>query len=415
MRSRRLTSILGLVIAFMLGAIVSRGMDVYQARAEANRPDLVLFWKAWDVAQENFVYRNALDSQKMIYGAIRGMIDALGDDGHSRFLTPDEVKAERSALRGQFDGIGAEVNVRNGRPVVVAPLEDSPAERAGLLAGDTIMTVDGVDVTSYTLTELVTKVRGARGTPVTLTVLHPGDSASVDLTIVRDEVKSPSVTWALVPGTTVGHVRISRFGQGTGREVTDAITTAKAAGADRLVLDLRNNPGGLLSEAIASASQVLKEGDVLLEEDASGARRPYPVRKGGIALDLPVAVLINRGSASASEIFAGAVQDHKRGTVVGERSFGTGTVLTPFNLDDGSQLYLGTSQWLTPSGRVIRKAGIQPDVTLQLPNNVRAISPREERTMSVGTLLERNDAQLLKAVELLGATLAQPAELAPAA
>jgi carboxyl-terminal processing protease len=403
MKSRRLTQVLALVFAFALGATASRGLDVYVARAEAPRPDLGLFWQAWDLAQREFVYRDALQTQKMLYGAIRGMVDALGDDGHTRFLTPDEVKTERSSMRGQFDGIGAEVNLRGGRPVVIAPIEDSPAERAGILAGDTIVMVDGDDVSALTLTELVARVRGPRGSVVKLTVIHPGESTTAEIEITRDQVTVRSVTSALVPGTTVGHLRLNRFGPTTSKDLVEAIKQVRADGADRLVLDLRNNPGGLLHEAVSATSQFLREGNVLLEEDAKGDRKPYPVEPGGIAPDIPIAVLINRGSASAAEIFAGAIQDAQRGPVIGERSFGTGTVLTPFNLDDGSQIYLGTSQWLTPAGRVIRRAGIQPDVSVQMPAGARPISPREERTLPAEVLADRNDAQLRKAVDLLNA------------
>jgi carboxyl-terminal processing protease len=391
-KSPRLTQLLALVFAFALGAAASRGLDVYEARAEAVRPDLGLFWQAWDLAQRDFVYRDALQNQRLVYGAIRGMVDALGDDGHTRFLTPDDVKTERSSMRGQFEGIGAEVNLRGGRPVVIAPIEDSPAER-----------VDGDDVSALTLTELVARVRGPRGTAVKLTVIHPGESTTAEIEITREQVTVRSVTAALVPGTSIGHLRVNRFGPSTSKELVEAIKQLRAEGADRLVLDLRNNPGGLLHEAISAASQFLREGNVLLEEDAKGERKPFPVASGGLALDIPIVVLINRGSASAAEIFAGAIQDQQRGPVVGERSFGTGTVLTPFNLDDGSQIYLGTSQWLTPGGRVIRKAGIQPDVAVQMPAGARPISPREERALPAEVLAGRNDAQLRKAIELLSA------------
>jgi carboxyl-terminal processing protease len=205
---RRAPYLFGLVAAFCLGMVVN-------AAAATDRPDLTIFWKAWDLAEANFVYRDALDQQKMLYGAIRGMVDALGDDGHSRFLTPDDVKMERSSLTGRFDGIGAEVNLRNGHPIVVAPIEDSPAEKAGLLPGDTILSVDGQDVSAASLSEIVGKVRGPRGTVVRLGVVHPGQSSPVDVSIVRGPITVKSVTWALVPGTSFAHVRINRFAAAT--------------------------------------------------------------------------------------------------------------------------------------------------------------------------------------------------------
>lgn len=374
------------------------------AATAAERPDLATFWKAWDLAQANFVYRDALDQQKMLYGAIRGMIDALGDDGHTRFLTPEDVATERSTLTGRFDGIGAEVNVRNGRPVVVAPIEDSPAEKAGLLPGDTILSVDGQDVSSASLGEIVSKVRGPRGTIVRLGVLHPGQSSSVDLSIERGPITVRSVTWVLVPGTSLAHVRINRFAGGTTQELKDALAAGRAAGAQGFVLDLRNNPGGLLNEAVSASSQFLKDGNVLLEENAKGERTPYPVKPDGLAIDTPIVVLVNRGSASASEIFAGAIQDHERAPIVGEQTYGTGTVLSTFDLGDGSEIYLGTAQWLTPNGRAIRKVGVKPDVVVALSGGARPVSPSEERAMTADQLAARGDAQLAKAIEILGAS-----------
>src|SRR5262245_52811380 len=291
----------------------------------------------------------------MLQGAIAGMVDALGDEGHTRYLSPEDVKRERQAARGRYDGIGAEVNMRDGHPVVVAPMEGSPAERAGLRAGDGIVAVDGQDATLLSLSQLVEKVRGPRGSTVTLTVVRAGDPTGVDLAITRDEIKVSPVSWTMVPGTAVGHIRINRFAGATTQELKDALRAARDGGAEALVIDLRNNPGGQLQQVVSSASQFLSDGDVLLEENASGERKSYPVQPGGMATDLPVVVLINRGSASASEIFAGALQDHGRGKIVGERSYGTGTVLLPYDLPDGSQLYLGVAQWLTPQGRVIRK------------------------------------------------------------
>jgi carboxyl-terminal processing protease len=327
---RRLIYAAGLIAAFSIGAVVSPVASF----AQTARPELAAFWKAWDLAHEKFVYRDALVSEKMVQGAIRGMIDALGDDGHTRYLSPEDVKLERSSQRGRYDGIGAEVNIRGGRPIIVAPIEGSPAERAGLRAGDAVIAVDGQDTASISLSELVEKVRGPRGSTVVLTIVRPNESNGVDVPIERGEIKVAPVTWAMVPAVPVAHVRINRFAAGTTDELKKAIEGARAEGAEALVLDLRNNPGGLLNQAVSSVSQFLKEGDVLLEENSDGVRKGFAVQKGGIAVDFPMVVLINKGSASASEIFAGAMQDHERARIVGEKSFGTGTVLTPHDLPD---------------------------------------------------------------------------------
>jgi carboxyl-terminal processing protease len=233
--------------------------------------------------------------------------------------------------------------------------------------------------------------------------VRPDEGESYEITVVRGEINSPNATWAIVPGTKVAVVRLSQFSADATEELTAAIREAEAAGATALIMDVRNNPGGLLVQAIRVTSQFLTDGNVLQQEDAQGNRKVFPVREGGIATDIPLVVLINRGSASSSEIFAGALQDHERALVVGETSFGTGTVLEPFRLDDGSQLLLGTSQWLTADGRLIRKRGIEPDVPVELPLSARLLLPGNLKDLTVKELLESEDVQLLKALELLDA------------
>jgi carboxyl-terminal processing protease len=336
------------------------------------------------------------------------MIAALGDEGHTTFLTPDEVARQRAGISGKFSGIGAQVGVEDGLPVIVAPFDGSPAEKAGIKAGDIIIEVDGVDVTSWPLGDIVENIRGEAGTEVELTVLRPDEGQSYNITIVRGEINSPNATWAIVPGTDVALIRLSQFSADATEELTAAIREAQAAGATSLVMDVRNNPGGLLREAVSVTSQFLTDGYVLQQEDANGNREVFPVRPGGVATDIPLVVLINRGSASSSEIFAGALQDQERAIVVGETTFGTGTVLQPFRLDDGSLLMLGTSQWLTANGRLIRRQGIEPDVALELPIGAQLLFPGILEDLTVAGLLESEDAQLLKALELLDALPEKP-------
>jgi carboxyl-terminal processing protease len=207
----------------------------------------------------------------------------------------------------------------------------------------------------------------------------------------------------MIPDTDVALVRLSQFNANLDDNLVEAIKEAEEAGATRLILDVRNNPGGLLEQAIKVTSEFLKDGNVLLQEDAQGNREAFVVESGGVAREIPIVVLINRGSASSSEIFAGAIQDHERGLVIGETTFGTGTVLRPFDLDDGSVLLLGTSQWLTPDGRLIRKQGIEPDITVEVPIGTDLISPIELEELAVADLLSSEDAQLLKALETLDA------------
>ncbi len=370
-------------------------------RAQNQPAEFEVFWDVWDLAQRHFIDRDALDTTRLTYGAVNGLIQALGDEGHTRFLTPEEVARQRTDISGSFFGIGARVGIEDGLPVIVAPFDGSPADQAGVKSGDIIIEVDGQDVTGLSLTETVELIRGEKGTEVVLTVFRPDSSESLEIAIIRDEIKIPAAGWAIIPGTNAALIRLSQFNANLEDNIKEAVQEAEAAGATHLVLDLRNNPGGLLDQAIGVTSQFLVDGNVLLQEDAEGNREPYAVREGGVAQTIPIAVLVNRGSASSAEIFAGAIQDHERGIVVGETTFGTGTVLRPFDFEDGSTLLLGTSQWLTPEGRLIRKHGIEPDIIVEVPVGADLISPTELEDLTVPDLLGSEDKQLLKALELL--------------
>ena len=372
-------------------------------KAQDSPTDFHTFWQAWDIVHNHFVDRQALNTTNLEYGAIRGMVAALGDDGHTVFMTPEELTSRQADLSGRFSGIGAQLGVKDALPVIVAPFDGSPAEQAGVKAGDIIMKVDGQDVGTWALDQVVSHIRGEAGTQVALTLLRPEEGKTLEITITRGEIVVPAVTWTMVPGTEVALIRLSQFSANATKELTASLEEAKAAGATSLILDLRNNPGGLLDQAIQVSSQFLTDGNVLQQEDAQGRREAFRVKPGGMATDVPMVVLINEGSASSAEILAGAIQDHQRGTLVGETTFGTGTVLQPFTLDDGSGLMLGTSQWLTANGRLIRKQGIEPDVRVELPVEADLLSPGDLEDLTAGELLDSQDTQLLKALELLHA------------
>lgn len=372
-------------------------------RADDQPAEFEVFWQVWNLANDFFVDRDTLDNTRLTYGAINGLIQALGDEGHTRFLTPEEVERQRTEVSGKFYGIGAQVGVEDGFPVIIAPLDGSPADQAGVRAGDVIMEVDGEDVSSWSLDELIKIIRGEEGTEVVITFFRPDTRESLDIPIVRGEIRLDAATWTMIPGTDVALIRMTQFSANLNDEVVAAVAEARAAGATALVVDVRNNPGGLLQQAIDVTSQFLTDGNVLLQEDADGARVPYAVKPDGVVTDLPLVVLINRGSASSAEIFAGAIQDQDRGVVVGETTFGTGTVLRPFNLKDGSVILLGTSQWLTPDGRLIRKQGIEPDVVVEVAAGSDLLSPAELKEMTVVELLVSEDTQLLEALDILNA------------
>jgi carboxyl-terminal processing protease len=369
-------------------------------QSQSNNLDLVN--QAYQIIQQNYVDRSAVQQTQLEYGAISGMVDALGDTGHSRFLTPQMVQEENNFTQGAYEGIGAEVSTNaNGQVVIVAPIDGSPAQAAGVRAGDIMLKVDGVDLTGMSLSDVISKVLGPAGTSVTLTLQDPNTGAVRDVTITRAKITIQNVTWIMLPGTTIADVRIAAFSQGVTNDLRSALQQIQAQGATSIILDLRNNPGGLLDEAVGVASQFLDSGNVLLVKNAQGQEQAVPVESGGLATKTPMVVLVNQGTGSASEIVAGALQDAHRATLIGETTFGTGTVLNAFNLSDGSQILLATEEWLTPSGRVIWHKGITPDVTISLANTVTPFVPEAGRGMTASQLQSSQDVQLLKAIDEL--------------
>jgi carboxyl-terminal processing protease len=358
--------------------------------------------EAYKTIEQNYADRDTLQKTDMTYGAISGMVDSLGDTGHSRFLSPDMVESEKRSIEGEFEGIGALLNVNaEGNPVILAPMDDSPAQKAGLLPGDIIMAVNGTDVSHSPLSDVVSRVLGPAGTQVTLTIMSPDTGVTRDVTITRAKIVVKNVTWQMLPGTKVAHVRIASYSQNVSKDLKKALQDAKSQGAKGILLDLRNNPGGLLNEATEVIGQFIKDGTALKVKDAQGTVRAIPAGRDGVATDIPMVVLINKGSASAAEITAGAIQDYKRAQLVGETTFGTGTVLNQFRLSDGSALLLATELWLTPNERVIWHQGIKPDVEEKLIATISPSLPETERTMTADELNNVKDTQLKKGLELL--------------
>jgi carboxyl-terminal processing protease len=365
------------------------------------------FWKTWDLANQHFVDPKALQPDKMIDGAIEGMLDSLGDQGHTRYLSPESARAEREALDGRFEGIGAYIDVRNEQPLIVQPIEDSPAERAGLRPGDLILKVNGEDVHGVTVEELRAKVRGPKGTIVTLTIKHQDTEQPIDVNVTREEINIPSVSWRLLPDK-IALIHLNQFASRSADEMKKALSDAQAQGATAVVLDLRNNPGGLVNELVGVASQLLPAGTpVLLEQNRDGERTPYKTDEGGVALSIPLVVLVNNNSASSAEILAGALQDAGRAKVIGVPTFGTATVLRTYDLDGGAQVRIGTTQWLTPRGEVVRGKGIQPDELVELPPGVAPLSPADAAQLDTQALLQSKDVQLVRALEQLKAVAAR--------
>ncbi len=362
-----------------------------------------LIGDAWDLLHERYVDRADLDSRQLAYGAIDGLTTAVGDTGHTSFETPQELKAEQDSLNGKYVGIGALVGTENDVPTIEGVFPNSPAAEANLREGDQIVAVDGTPTAGMAVDEVTAKVRGPEGTSVTLTIRRQDSTVERRVTLTRRSVELPVVEWSMIPGTTIADVKIDQFSAGATDKLEAAITGAKGDSATGLIVDMRNNPGGRVDEAVGVASQFLSGGVVYQQEDADGNKTPVEVKPGGLATDLPLVVLVDGETASASEIVAGALQDADRATIVGETTFGTGTVLSQFNLPDGSALRIGTIQWLTPDGHEIWHHGITPDVKADLPADVTPLTPADIEKLSAAQVKSSTDAQLLAAIKQLQA------------
>lgn len=361
-----------------------------------------LIREAWDTIHQQYVDRSNLDDRALIYGAINGMTQAVGDTGHTDFMTPEERKARDAALSGSFVGIGVRIDQDTaGLPRIVEVFKGSPAEKAGLVADDLIIAVDGKTTTGHTIDDVAGWVRGAAGTSVTLTIRH--GSTDRPVSIVRADVPIQPVSWAMVPGTSTAFIALDQFSSGAADDMVTALKAAKAAGAQRLVLDLRGNPGGYVNEAIGVASQFLTSGLVFIERNAQGDETKHPVSPGGVATDIPLAVVVDGDTASSAEIVSGALQDAARAKIVGQTTYGTGTVLGEFGLSDGSALRIGTVEWLTPNGRRIWHEGIAPDVPVTRPTDVRPLTPDQVGRLTPAEVKTMKDDQLSKALSVVAA------------
>lgn len=324
---------------------------------------LKIVWEAWELLQQDYVDRSELDPEAFSEQAIRGMLTVL-EDRQTSYVSPATLKGSfGDTFTGAFEGIGAHVNMNlAGKLVIVSPIEDSPAEEAGIRTGDIILEADGETLEGLSLLEAVSKIRGPRGSVVELLVKHLGAIDPLLISVTRGRIPLKSVYLRSEPGDTFTHIRISQFFPNTIDTLKDVLTDEIKAGSQGLVLDLRDNPGGILDSVVDVASQFLDDGLVLYVQDGDGERTDWKVRNGGVAKDIPMVVLVNGGSGSSSEVLAGALQDHGRATVIGDTTFGKGSVniLRPLSNEGG--LYITIAHWYTPRGRLIQNEGIEPDI-----------------------------------------------------
>ncbi|MCL4366005.1 S41 family peptidase, partial [Patescibacteria group bacterium] len=332
--------------------------------------DFKLFWNTWDLISREYLDKKAIDPNKLFYGAISGMVAALGDP-YTVFLPPDQQKYTKEELNGSFEGVGIQLGFnKDKRLVVIAPLSGTPAEKAGIKPQDLIVKIDNKVTTNMALPEAVGLIRGPKGTQIALSIFREGDSDARVISLTRDTIIVKSVEASYKDtksGKKVAVIKLSRFGERTQEEWNQEVNNLLSAGSQAVVLDLRNNPGGFLDGAVFIASEFLEGGDVVLQENGAGERVSFKVNRTGKLTKIPVIVLINPGSASASEIVAGALQDRKRAQLLGEKSFGKGTIQEAQELEKGTGIHITVAKWLTPNGRWVNETqGLEPDVKVEV-------------------------------------------------
>lgn len=353
--------------------------------------DFSLFWEAWNAVEQKYVDKKKVDPQTLYYGAIKGMVASVGDS-YTFFLTPDENKESKRDLEGKFFGIGAELGLKNNQIIIVTPLKSSPAERAGIKPGDYIMKVDGASTKNWTLFEAVNKIRGDKGTKVALTVARETAEEELTISVERGEINVPFVE--VTYENNIAIVELSRFGDPT-NDLWDTIAAEvlrkrQAGQLKGMIIDVRGNPGGYLQSAIHIASDFVPENTLIVKQEYAD-REPdlYNSTKEGKLKGIPVVMLMNAGSASAAEIVGGALRDVIGAKIVGENSFGKGTVQTAEDLTGGAGIHITISKWILPKGSWINETGIKPDY------------PVENTTEDGNTLTRETDLQLNKAIEVL--------------
>ena len=347
--------------------------------------DFSIFWDTWGVIHESYLKSADLKTQDLIYGATTGLVNSLKDP-YSVFLTPDDSKKFAEDINGNFGGIGAEIGMKSEQIIIVAPLKNSPAEKAGLLAGDKIMEINASSTIGMGIGDAIKIIRGPKGTSVDFSIGRAGKEKPLKITIVRDTISIPVIEWKMKEGD-IAHLQFFTFSENSVGLMYTALEEIKKAGAQGIVLDLRNNPGGYLDSAVQIASFFLEEGmPIVYEEFKNGKRDTFTAQGDALAKNIPLIILLNGGSASASEILAGAIKDNRGVKIVGEKSFGKGTVQELIRLRDNSEVKLTIAHWILPKGAQIDKNGIAPDVEVKISD--------EDRE-------KKRDPQIIKALELL--------------
>ncbi len=393
------------IIAFLGGWFSHQYFGNTFAQNSQSQKYAQLFEQAWNIVDQKYVDRKAVNYQTMSYAAINAMVSSLHDKGHTYFLTPAQSAAFDQQYSGKFVGIGISLgqDPTSKKFLIRSIVPASPAEKAGLKRNDVILSVNGVSTQGKTLDDVSKLMAGNAGTTVTLSIQHQGAQQPQTFHIVRAEITQQNVIMHYIAQDHIAHIQIVQFADGVSDQLKASITQAKKMGATKIILDLRNNGGGVVQEAIDTVSDFVKSGNVYLEKDSSGQVTPVPVTGSTLDTKIPLVVLVNENSASAAEIVPGALKDDGRATLIGATTFGTGTVMNRFDLSDGSVLWIGVDEWLTPKGQFIRDKGITPNITVKIPANGSILFPSDEneQNMTLQQIDNSGDSQLVKAIQYL--------------
>ncbi|OGN34844.1 MAG: hypothetical protein A3I39_03295 [Candidatus Yanofskybacteria bacterium RIFCSPLOWO2_02_FULL_47_9b] len=367
---------------------------INQDTGKIQNVDFSEFWKVWKLLEEKYVDQGKLDTQQMVYGAIQGMVNAIGDP-YTMFFEPDTSKKFQEEIAGAFGGVGMELGFKNDTLTVIAPIKDTPAFKAGIKSGDRIVKIDGNSTAGMTVDEAVSKIRGKPGTKVTLTIAPPANGTIRDITLTREIIKVPAVDWKIIEhdGKNTAYIQIYTFSQNVDSDFKKASDEILKSNTDSIILDLRNNPGGLLDSAINLAGYFVDKGQLVVSEVfGDGTKNDFKADGASQLAKYPILVLVNGGSASASEILAGALHDNKQIHLIGEKTFGKGSVQQLEELAGGASLKITVAKWYTPAGINISVAGINPDIKVEL-------SDKDKESLIIGD--PTKDPQLQKALDIL--------------
>jgi carboxyl-terminal processing protease len=381
-------ALLGLVLmggAFGFGVLF--GQDLGKTQCPVCPPeelDFSLFWEAYHKLQENFVNGDKIDTKTIIYGAISGMVKALGDP-YTVFFPPEDAKVFEQDVRGVFEGVGMEIGIRKGQLQVIAPLEGTPAQKAGLRPGDKILKINDVETADLTIEEAVRLIRGPKGTKVLLTIFREEEDAAREIEIERAVIEIPSLKLEFKEGN-IAYLKLYHFSEQAASDFRASAVEILNSPAQKIILDLRNNPGGYLEVAQEIGGWFLERGQVVAIEDfGKGERKEFKSEGPGRLSTYPLLVLINEGSASAAEILAGALRDNRAVTLIGEKSFGTGSIQGLEKLRDDSSLKITIARWLTPKGNTLSEVGLEPDIKVELTDEdyEKGLDPQLDKALEV--------------------------------